>query len=973
MNAAETNNELKLKPFSIAPLQGHEGVDHYRRLQAELEGFVNELVNAPGGCLLVTGYRGVGKTSFVNKALGEAEEALEARTCILVSVKLSLARGYSTDKLLRRLIRELYHRLNELGVYDHLAVDIQRKLEIAFLRTSRHVKAALSEGLKEIVSHTTSETTSRSTGLEFAPSVGIDKIQGALGSLSHARSATKGKEEASSRETARERGLELEFLEYDDEIAESDLCELIDSLVEQPASYPTAPTQAPPKSVPRTQLRSPRFLWRRLPAEFRIGRRTIRNYRSLPSSPELQASATPPTPKRLRLVFVLDEIDKMTVDQAEEIFRSLKNLFLKGNVTFVLVSGKELYYQWLMKRAAEDDVFFSLFTRIVHVPLFDDEEFAALAQSLLVDQNGSFPTDLLRHLTYRAKGTPREFLRELLRCVQWRDYGPVVSFAALDHRMLDIAGCLYPYVQAVYGPIAADDRIDVGIKDHLRRSLHNWLDWMTTLVTFDKGALMRSHVTHPASSDEVLLVTRARPCLDQLIQRLLDDGTIEQGGQIGNEPVYTFVSNIRAQLDAIDSSIALEFQSESLRREKEYRELLADAQRFLAAGDYSAALEAVNATADLPLGSELDQLRTERMRVKDAAEAGVKTKELIALGDRQLDSRQFRQAVETYSAVQRLGADSPEVQQKLHIAMLRQSLLEAEESYHAGTYDQALEVMFKASSQSRESTSAEVFALRQQVDAEMAKLREVAMLTREAEARLGKDPVLAVEMLDRLLSIARESAKTRELVLRLERVRDDQAYMRKAEIELQQGRFDAAEELLFKVQGSSSPELVTRSRSILNNISQIRELINEANHLLDLGQLGEAKNVMRNLDLLAKESRLSLQAVQGLRERAAILEQATKLENGSDAWLEEGQLEKAWSFLAELEALISQDVGVEFIYARTRRSLEKGTIEHARRAAMAMTNREDAVRRAELMLAPLFKVDPDNLEAKGMLQSLWES
>ena len=89
-------------------------------------------------------------------------------------------------------------------------------------------------------------------------------------------------------------------------------------------------------------------------------------------------------------------------------FPFAQDIFLKGNIIFILITGKAFYYDWLNKRTTEDDIFFSLFTRVIHIPLFSEEE--------LSHRQAAFPgfsADLLTHLKYKAKGTPREFMREL--------------------------------------------------------------------------------------------------------------------------------------------------------------------------------------------------------------------------------------------------------------------------------------------------------------------------------------------------------------------------------------------------------------------------------------------------------------------------------------------------------------------------------------------------------------------------------
>ena len=141
-----------IKPFSIAPLASDDELNENKRLPVLVNSVSNEIGYSKGGCFLITGYRGVGKTSFINKVLQTAVQKLSEKTIIL-PVRLSLARGYSTNKLLRRLIRELFYALTRSDIYKNLDPATRKQIDIAFLRTSHQVKTALAQGLKHAITH----------------------------------------------------------------------------------------------------------------------------------------------------------------------------------------------------------------------------------------------------------------------------------------------------------------------------------------------------------------------------------------------------------------------------------------------------------------------------------------------------------------------------------------------------------------------------------------------------------------------------------------------------------------------------------------------------------------------------------------------------------------------------------------------------------------------------------------------------
>ena len=486
----KSENSILLRKFNIAPLTGVEQTQFSRIDTDYIEQFnrIESLfTHATGGCLLVTGYRGVGKTTFINKVLHKAsQELVEKNNTRLLTVHLNLARGYSTDKLLRRMVRELFFELDKNGIYDSMPENVKHQFLLAFLRTSNKMKQALSEGIKEAITKRTSQTNTRTNTYNLEPSVGIKDLSAALGSMEHSRQRSVTTETERTHENAWERGVELEFLEYDDEIAESDLSSLINILNWYTPSI-SEDTQ------PHRKYRRPEFFWKRMPTEYRIlGKWLIRNY-SETFSPTYKQ-------QQFRVVFVLDEIDKMSLAQAEEIFRSLKNLFLQGNAFFVMIAGKDFYFHWRLNSTMEDDALFGLFTDVIHVPLFSDSEFKSMAESLVCTEGSPFPPELFTHLLYKAKGTPREFLRELTHFVSWD--GDLLKLIGFDKGPVKLSQRLYPYIEKAYNQrIQEQQSIDTGMKDHLRRRLHNWLHAMVLKVVFTQEQILRIQSTRPQSQD----------------------------------------------------------------------------------------------------------------------------------------------------------------------------------------------------------------------------------------------------------------------------------------------------------------------------------------------------------------------------------------------------------------------------------------------------------------------------------------
>src|SRR6185437_1466847 len=155
-----------------------------------------------GGSFLVTGYRGVGKTSFVNQVIRKLDRALAWAAPVigetqLIDISLNVARPVQPSEIMHHIIRRLHDRLIERDVYRLLDPEVRRALSIAYHRTSLNMARQVGE------------SSERSYGLNEA-SIGGDLMKAAM------------KVSWNTKRT-RSANYEMSFLGYDDKAAEHDV------------------------------------------------------------------------------------------------------------------------------------------------------------------------------------------------------------------------------------------------------------------------------------------------------------------------------------------------------------------------------------------------------------------------------------------------------------------------------------------------------------------------------------------------------------------------------------------------------------------------------------------------------------------------------------------------------------------------------------------------------------------------------
>lgn len=370
------------------PVLGHEG----------LVGLLRErLVHSHGGTFLVTGFRGVGKTTLVLRALAQAiaEPAAGGRDGrrpdydALLTVHLSVARRMAADQLLFAVVRRIFETLDDQGLLRRLPPEIQESLLLAYTRTSL------------------SFTQTQSEGTERGGTLGLGLQRGPSPTLGLTGKRT------------RSRTTEAAFLAYSETDVEQDLVRIIRLLSGQDS-----------RPAPRGRLR------RRGPS-FRIHPVIV-----------------------LDEIDKLTDDDEAVAD-LEKLLGSLKNVLTARGAHFVLIAGPDLHDRALTDANRGNGLYESVFAWRMYVPCLWEAperlvmELTRQARSELglpalpqpvrapephrtLDLSGPEGEPfrlamLISYLRFKSRGIPRRLLQEFNSLVMWDGTGrPSLHLGADD-------------------------------------------------------------------------------------------------------------------------------------------------------------------------------------------------------------------------------------------------------------------------------------------------------------------------------------------------------------------------------------------------------------------------------------------------------------------------------------------------------------------------------------------------------------
>jgi len=340
-----------------------------------------------GGAFLVSGLRGVGKTTCVRYAINIIRQGRDrfrrlGEDTELVDVWINLGRPLEPVQLLHHLIRHLYLRLKEMQLLPRLDASLREDLQTAFMRTSFEISSRSLAGDEVTDTAELSIGAARWLGLDFASK------------LSSARKRSQSEEEA------------LKYLPYDEKAAEFEILSLSRRLTNGVQNRDTA--------------------WQRW------WRRVLRKRPSI---------------LRAKVVFVLDELDKLDArkisasgSRLDPVLQALKSVFTGSGFSFIFIGGKEMEEHLLQDVSLGDSIYESIFAFDLYLPcLWEQQTDIVMRCFEPVERDRVKKSATLGlYLRYKGRGVPRRIWRELNKYVLWNDHGPVLTLDVDLRRYMEV-------------------------------------------------------------------------------------------------------------------------------------------------------------------------------------------------------------------------------------------------------------------------------------------------------------------------------------------------------------------------------------------------------------------------------------------------------------------------------------------------------------------------------------------------------
>jgi predicted Ser/Thr protein kinase len=377
----------------------------------------DRFLNSTGGTFLITGFRGVGKTTAVHQALRQLEVTSEQR---VISVTVPVARPLSTGDLLFVVIRRLVERLTDMKVITSLTPTVSDRVLTAYQRTS--------------YAHRESSTSSRETGRAYG-------IGGSL-SAGDPRISIPLPRFTRSSKKVETRATELSFLAYGEGDVEHDFLRIVDLLGGDEAVR--------------------RGRWKRFWSKLGLG------------------SGSKPIDARIVIVFdEIDKLTESDggLNAFEQMLGGLKNLLASSGVHFVVVGGVDLHDEWLRESATADSLYRSVFAWQGYVGC-SWKAARHLLEEALVDPGKPDAEVLVGYLAYRGRGIIRNVLYEFNELVEWDGDGPTIEIAGIAEERVRLLSELATVLERVFAQFEDSLLSAPSDNDRLRQASYFTVDWV---------------------------------------------------------------------------------------------------------------------------------------------------------------------------------------------------------------------------------------------------------------------------------------------------------------------------------------------------------------------------------------------------------------------------------------------------------------------------------------------------------------
>lgn len=525
------NFQVNINKISLSPNSEFDIISNADN-ECSLTQLKNQLQNCRNSSILVSGYRGSGKTTLIKKLINSYDD----NKCVFV--ELNFTKYEKLSIVLRKLIRELYlsiekaNKFDDIGdeklveqiklLYDHTFFEISTFSNLTKLREhSLEISTTfkLKEFIKSLVPFVTVVLSGLNLGFNLLPFItrNLDWILFIASTIWLLISSTTFSKKFKNNNSKIEEDTRKSL--YDDEIAEYHLKSVLQSLNNE----------------------------------------------------------------KFKVIFVFDELDK--IENSKDMFNvisDLKPLLLSNLASFIVISGQKMYYKLQSSNLLDDSLLSSIFSKNIHVPLVDENDLDKLFDEILVDKNmldEKMVRTYKRSAILNSNGTLRRFINRLLQDVTWLDDKAYIEVEESNATKYETDSKILSVLNSTVERQIDINDYDVGIRDFLIYQLYIWIKKMKMKgnVYFTISEIFNFNIDYSDDYHNWYEVELNELC-NVLVSKLVSEELLEEKN-VEDKRYFRWVSTVDVSMSSLINNYSnskYQYISDFIELEEFSREMLTD-------------------------------------------------------------------------------------------------------------------------------------------------------------------------------------------------------------------------------------------------------------------------------------------------------------------------------------------------------------------------------------------------------------
>lgn len=227
--------------------------------------------------------------------------------------------------------------------------------------------------------------------------------------------------------------------------------------------------------------------------------------------------------KKYKVVFVLDELDKVDDSDINKLLNEMKPYLVSGMASFIVVAGQNLFYRYTQSKLEDDALLSTLFAKCIHISLLSREEFQLVFKKLMAKDQPPSTEDEIRllnayidYVIFQAKKVPRKFISLIRQNLSWNGSQAILEIDKSEKDYL-IYSQIVDIIDIIDDREIATEGFDEAIRDYFIMQL--FLKSQQILSKRDKFSIADILNT----SDKELINFQQTPYLNNYIIKLIKE------------------------------------------------------------------------------------------------------------------------------------------------------------------------------------------------------------------------------------------------------------------------------------------------------------------------------------------------------------------------------------------------------------------------------------------------------------------